>query len=1495
MNQIGVQINATTVNFGGEQPSKTEREGLQQLIEERFSLALERGTIGGDDRASIEASLRRLFATGTSWTEHEDVCLLGVRGHELADLQLPVEWLGRPPSSTPVVVRCELVDTETIPERAQRPETTRIVLATAGDSVPHRTMQATMLVTCSRGLLDFDEQRDHLQEPSKADLGNALEDASVLLLACRVGAAGLLLRGHERRDQAIDSASLTELLLPFAGDLRLVVLLPVHDGDAFEDPGRAIVEVAAALHRAGLAAVVAPRVPLPPAALPQVTGALVEALLGDGDTPPLSLEHAVARANLELAAHESLAGLRLRLYARAGDGDDTRPIVIRPYRGLLSFDRDHARFFGGRDEQIAEALARIDEFTAQGSPRFLLLVGPSGVGKSSLAKAGVLPKLVARGHKPMLTRPSDGFDLAELLPARGPSVLVIDQLEELLASTDTPALEAASLYLQQLWRLAGDERGTIVIATMRIDALESGGALVLGKATDETPAHSLEKLVQSRHWQYVAHLDPAQLESVITGPARRVGLTFTEGLVDRLCTDALSQPGALPMLAVVLDRLWAHRSGRTLRAAKYEGGLAATLTEHANECLAKLHEDRRAQAKRILVRMAIDPDARIATWRRRTRVAELRPSSAHRQAAFDDAVAALVERRLVVCGDFRATDGSGARALSTAKFEGIEPTRIEFAHELLLRRWKELSDWVRADRPRLTAVSSLGTWVAEYRARGTLLTGEQLAYIDSVLPDDDDDISAAMAQLLEASRQHILRQSWIRRGLVGFMGATAVVLAALSMELYQTGEQLQRESEELAIARNVADEKAQLAEARLADSIALAETILEDVVPKLAKHPAVRPEKQEILESLSSMLLELGVPDLRVSMLTHRVRGDEARYTADLAIARTEYLAALRIAESLVAKDPHNAEDQLEMANLLRQLGFVELSLGNVAEARENYEQALKIAEGQSGPAAREAVIALLLDLGWLEQKAGKSEVARAHFERGVKLSRGPGNSEPVGVEAQRLLSSLLTELGSLDVYSGKLDSARARYEEALDLAERFVQADPSADAKQDLLEVLYGLAAAEVRLGESESARKRYSRILETAEQLRSSDPNSMPAKRELWRALLKFGDGEARAGQLENARATFERALPIAEDVANADPDNMSLQEDLSMSLERLGRVEMKTGKLEQAHAHHVRALVIAQNIAETSQASADARRSLAISLSMLADVEVKMGSLSKAWAGYERALQIAEELAAENPISHEAKREAAMYSGKLGDIAIAAGKWKEARIWFERALESDRQRVELDPNSIQAKRDMDVSVSKLGDVALKLGDLEEAREWFTQSLELTEELAKKDPSNRRNLFLSLLKMGDVEVDAGNLEVAREHLERALQISQEMTQADPTNTAARRDQCVAMARFGDLAAKMGKLDEARQRHEASLEIREEIARADPTNGEASFDLVNGHLNLLELAERSRDKKSVALHLAAAQAQLEQMQSRDQIDGFADREAVRSRLARLAAKRVDQ
>src|SRR5262249_27855051 len=248
------------------------------------------------------------------------------------------------------------------------------------------------------------------------------------------------------------------------------------------------------------------------------------------------------RLHAAILAHDP--GLERGWPVRAEPGG---PTDVCPYKGLARFETADADFFFGREQVVAEAVGHL-----VGS-RFLALVGPSGSGKSSLLRAGLLHAL-GSGALPG----SDRWSCSVIRPGNRPldamahamgeqrtadrRVLAVDQFEEIFTACSDDAERAAFLDAITEAASASDGATTIVIA-MRAD--------FYGRCAGHRALASLLASDQI----LVGPMDREELRRAIELPAQRAGLTVQEELADSLVSDTAGQPGGLPLLSTALLEL----------------------------------------------------------------------------------------------------------------------------------------------------------------------------------------------------------------------------------------------------------------------------------------------------------------------------------------------------------------------------------------------------------------------------------------------------------------------------------------------------------------------------------------------------------------------------------------------------------------------------------------------------------------------------------------------------------------------------------------------------------------------------------------------------------------------------------------------------------------------------------------------------------------------------------------------------------------------------
>ncbi len=440
-------------------------------------------------------------------------------------------------------------------------------------------------------------------------------------------------------------------------------------------------------------------------------------------------------------------------------GGDAR--LLNPYKGLQPFeeaDRDH---FFGREALVDRLLARMGESgdaeadgdspptPAAWTDRFLAVIGPSGSGKSSVVRAGLIPALrrvgALGGGRWLVTTMFPGENPeAELSAALDAVLLPGPQMEAAarpgqipwsrLIQERLPPETRLLLFVDQaeeLFTLTRDDAARARFVTSLLTALQVlAGRLWLVAALR---ADYYDRPLRIPNWSRLFHqrheitppLTPEELERTITGPAARVGVSLEAGLVTRIVADVGDEPGALPLLQYALTELFERREGWTMTLAAYQavGGLAGALVGRAEALYAGLSPEEQGAARQLFLRLVVSTDVvrqRVAHARRRVPQSELE-GLGDEPGAMGAVTEAFSRHRLLTFDRDPATG---------------QPT-VEIAHEVLLEAWPRLRGWLEASRVEIRLYRRLATaareWAQADRAPGFLVRGPRLDQFEALL------------------------------------------------------------------------------------------------------------------------------------------------------------------------------------------------------------------------------------------------------------------------------------------------------------------------------------------------------------------------------------------------------------------------------------------------------------------------------------------------------------------------------------------------------------------------------------------------------------------------------------------------------------------------------------------------------------------------------------------------------------------------------------------
>jgi WD40 repeat protein/energy-coupling factor transporter ATP-binding protein EcfA2 len=352
-----------------------------------------------------------------------------------------------------------------------------------------------------------------------------------------------------------------------------------------------------------------------------------------------------------------------------------------PYQGLAWFDRGDADRFFGRARLVEDLVTRVR------TGCFVTVAGPSGSGKSSLLRAGLVPALPERRAVVLTPGEHPGEQLDRVRPEH--QLVVVDQFEEVF--TLCRDREERERFVDGLLALCASGQRAVVIG-VRADFLSSC-LLVPALASRLSAAAVL-----------VGPMDDEELTQAVTAPATLVGLTVERALVTRVLADVRDQPGALPLLSHALQETWRLRRSSTLTLTDYlsAGGIDGAIARTAEQVYERLDPEQQAVAREILLRLTALGDGTEDT-KRRVRRAELDlPGAGH-------VLEQLAAARLLVLND----------------------DVVDIAHEALIGAWPRLHGWLADDRDALRVQRQLTQaaegWQAIQRDAGALYRGSRLA------------------------------------------------------------------------------------------------------------------------------------------------------------------------------------------------------------------------------------------------------------------------------------------------------------------------------------------------------------------------------------------------------------------------------------------------------------------------------------------------------------------------------------------------------------------------------------------------------------------------------------------------------------------------------------------------------------------------------------------------------------------------------------------------
>ncbi len=508
-------------------------------------------------------------------------------------------------------------------------------------------------------------------------------------------------------------------------------------------------------------------------------------------------------------------------------------LVDEPFIGLRAFEEKDTHLFFGRDEDADELVQRLKR------SRLIMAVGDSGSGKSSLVKAGLIPryrggalnkqhdshvdttiwhvvetrprstpfdsladsvavaaKAIGRSQNDIRTlrkmvRDKKPCEVADALrdgaPEHARILVIVDQFEELFTLSNKIFRGA---YIEMLLYLAKHDSPTEfrIVLTMRRD--------YYNLCHEYSELYTWLEGVEPRAKFSVRRMSDAQLRNCIEKPLALTDIGNTEVFVTRVLADVGDQPGELALLEMALTESWRRRrqcSGDILQIYITLGGTAGTLANVADEVFNKLDEIEQVLAQASLIRLV-----RLGETGGTTRRIAARDEFSKDAWCVLQKLATEDYGRLIYISGTSPTEQTGgdleiyesgeisdAKSQSqTGQYDQQCPETAELSHEALVSQWPIYQSWLQAS-PNLKRVhdriiQSTKIWLDRGMAKGDLATGSTLDEGLALLDKQANWLSPSEREFLDAGRATLQKSVLLKRMAVGLLVVLTIIASVIT-------------------------------------------------------------------------------------------------------------------------------------------------------------------------------------------------------------------------------------------------------------------------------------------------------------------------------------------------------------------------------------------------------------------------------------------------------------------------------------------------------------------------------------------------------------------------------------------------------------------------------------------------------------------------------------------------------------------------------------------
>ncbi|MFO1419597.1 MAG: hypothetical protein U1F59_01295 [Candidatus Competibacteraceae bacterium] len=1031
--------------------------------------------------------------------------------------------------------------------------------------------------------------------------------------------------------------------------------------------------------------------------------------------------------------------------------DTSTPTELNPYRGLEAFEEKDADRFFGRENLLTEKLWPAFEALMKAPPRLLALVGPSGSGKSSLARAGLLPLLkrkfpacrllvttptrrplealaraLAQQFQPddpapvgktqeflqRLEMDDQGLRcVADLLYERdsAPRVLLVDQFEEVFTLGEKEKTSERQRYLANLLNAISDPDSHLyLLLTLRSDFLA------------ESQSYPAFNQALSDHAHLVPVLDDDGLKRAIAEPARWVGRPLEDGVVQLLIEQSEGREGALPLLQHALSEIWQGlQQGKTAAATLHAiGGVGGALAGRAQAIYRRLPENEQVIAQRAFLKLV--------------QLGEGGPDTRRRRVPLEDLVAQGEDRATVRSILHRFADRN-ARFLTFGQ-EANGHESVEITHDALIQHWNELREWLSANRDDLRLLSRLEAaakhWKAAGRASGLLWRRPDLDLLKALATRRQAAFTPVQKEFHDAAVAEERRAAKIKKLTATALVVTTLVASATTLVAsFKWWE---------------ADQQKTRAEANLRQAREAVDNFYRDV-------------------SESTLLGRPGLATLRQQLMEK----------------------ALKYYQDIAAQRPGDLEIRTELANTFWRMGNIQRSLKDRQNAEALYHQAITYfemlaRENPNKPEYQDSLAGIHVDLSKLLDENNDIVGMRAEIQKAFDLWEQLVRTYPeVPIYRNKLIRNYGELSKSLGV-SGDKAGAHEVYQKVIDLWERLAQAYPNVSEYKAGLALSYNDFNIKFVISQDiESHSKKHAE--ENLDSL-GGLTSSLMIGNYIWKLCCEYDSIIMRYTKPTNlsldskdttkALETCQKAIDLGEQLVQEHPEIQTYQNQLADSYHIIGNLLQGSKDIAKAQAVYKKAIVLWESLVRKHPEVQAYRFELLVNHYFLGDLLDTTGDAAGTQSVWQQGVNLYGQLVREHPEMQVYQDDLVASYNQLGKLLIqVSGDAIGAREAYQEKVLAPLERLaQVHPEVPAYQWGLAHNYAKFG-IFLGLEDKAGARAAYQKSSEISASLVQAFPNGRNYRTTWELAEGNLAI----LELFAQHPREAIAAATRGLEAHP------------------------------------------------------------------------------------------------------------------------